>query len=145
MAETNIVQAVKAARAEAVREMRAARDRARARVKAIESNFLARSLLAGEGIDLRLSPWGSCAACAELDLEEGRDLVRVRRALGVKLKATGRKELVERSRNRVWIFVEAEGFPGLVIKYKARLREAGRCKVVKRKRSYSERALVCER
>lgn len=116
-----------------------------ANIKLIESNFLARRLLAGENIVLELNYWRPHAA--ELVLDDVRKMPLVRKALGVPLKATGHKEPIPHCRKFVAVYFKAEGFDGLSIQVKMRLREGqqARCKVVKVKRTYTYRTVVCEK
>lgn len=112
------------------------------RIKLVESNYLAAQLLASVGIEANLGVW--CPESLTLELKSGKQLIKVREALGCKLKATGNKSVVEKSRNKVWVEVEAADFPGLTVKYKAKPPAQAKCKVVKRRRTSYYRTLVCE-
>ena len=141
MGELNINDCVRELKQDLVKHLRNERDRFKRKIKAAEANFLAKCLLGEAGITLYINKWYPNEA--EIVLENAKQLPAIRRALDVPLKPTGRKDLVHRSKNRVWVYMSAEGFPGLTIRYKAVLKDSGPCKVIKRKRTYNERVLVC--
>lgn len=104
-------------------------------------NARAQLLLATEGIDLELLPhWPEEAT---LTLSHPKDLNRVRRALNCEMKV-GDKRPVEKSPSRVWVYVNIAGYPGLKVKYKAKLPKGSKCRIVKRKQTFYSRSLVCE-
>ena len=108
-------EALQYVKKETVSNMRQARDAGKERLKNTETNYRAAELLAAEGLCLFISIY--YPGNARLDLESARELVKVRRALGVPLEVTGNKEVVEGKRNWVWVEVKAEGFGGLRVFY----------------------------
>jgi hypothetical protein len=137
-----LTEALQYLKTEYVQTLRNQRQNYRERLKQAEQNYLAAQLLAVAGYEVVPAYW--CPHYMELELESGKELAKVREALGCRLKATGQKSPVKKSRNRVWVSVEAEGFPGLTIRYKTKLSPHAKCKVVTRKSTSSYRTLVCE-
>lgn len=133
---------IKRAKKEMVDAIKSRVKQFREKVQLIESCRLAACLLAGEGFKPYISYYSPESMTIELENE--KDLIKVRKALGVRLKATGNKETIGKKRNYVWAYVEAEGFPGLSIKYKRRISPKDPCKIVRKRYSYSSRAVVCQ-
>jgi hypothetical protein len=139
--QRTLSEALDYTRRDAVRDMRARRDRCREQLAQVEAIYRAANLLGAAGI--ALSTGFCCPWYATLELDNPKDLIRVRKALGCKLTCTGNKEPVANTRKRLWVSVSAEGYPGLTIRYKVKVKPGSRCRIVTR-RCGSYRTVVCD-
>lgn len=129
------------------REIAQIHERYAGRVAKIRNLFDGLNLLAAggfknlEGNEVQGNQWDyDGERIIECDIKQ---LVEVRKLIGP-VKATGQKRLVDKSPNKIWVYVASVQYPGITFKYKAKLPTGTKCKVKRTKSTSYSRQLVCE-